>query len=107
MSSNDGAALERDTLHILRLFPGAELENEKLILGKKVDNYCVLTNNGLAPPFRIAVECKDYARTLTREQVAKITADYLPLLSQRAVDQVLLVTRNGIVPNAKEVFDGV
>jgi hypothetical protein len=104
-SRNDGSALESLTLEIMRLFPGASLESQKKLAGKKVDNYCVLST-GFMPPFRIAIECKDWGRPLTRKQVAVIVSEYLSLLDQELIDQFLLVTRHGIVPDARNVFDG-
>ncbi len=38
---------------------------------------------------------------------AEILQDYWPLLDKREVSQVVVVTRNGVVANAREVFDGV
>ena len=55
----------------------------------------------------MAIECKDYARRLTRSYVTEILQDYWPLLDKREVSQVVVVTRNGIVANARDVFDGI
>lgn len=102
---NDGTELEYSTLEIMRLFPGATVEHQKKLAGKKVDNYCVLSS-GFMPPFRIAIECKDWDRPLTRQQTTLIVAEYIPLLDQHLIEQFLLVTRNSIVPDAKSLFDG-
>jgi NACHT domain len=99
-----GTALERDVAAILKLMPRAQVQQQVEITGKKVDIYCVLPH-ALFPSFRIAVECKDWKSPLTREQCSKITSEYHALLDQNQVDQFLLVTRNGIVPNARKLFD--
>ena len=70
-----------------------------------MDAFCVLPSH-LAPAFRIAVEAKDWARPLTREQCSQIIADYHSIVDEGTADQFLLVTRNGIVPNARFLFDG-
>ena len=53
---NDGTSLEGLTVEVLRLFPGASLEHQKKLVGKKIDVYCVMAT-GFMPAFRIALEC--------------------------------------------------
>lgn len=89
----------------MKLFPGVTINSQQSILGKKVDHYCIVSS-GLTPPFRIALECKDWTRPLSREDAASICADYYPLLYHREIDQFLLVTRNGLGSNAQQLFDG-
>ena len=101
--NNDGSELEHNTLELMRLFPGASVEQQKLLVGKKVDIFCILSNNFM-PDFRVAIECKDWKRPLTRESAAAIISEYLPLLDQHSIDQFLLVTKNGLVAHAKELF---
>lgn len=103
--SNDGRLLEQHAAHLLRLYPGSTLSPDTELAGKKID-ILLETTAPLLPKFTVAVECKDWARPLSREQCAAILADYYPLLDQRLVDQILLVTRNGIVSTAKKLFDG-
>ena len=105
VAPNDGVAFEQATLEVLKLFPGMSIRSQVLVSGKKVDHFCVIAS-GLIPSFRIALECKDWDRALTREQAAGICADYYPLLQQREIDQFLLVTRQGLGPNAQQLFDG-
>ncbi len=49
---------------------------------------------------RYAVECKDYARHLTEEEATHIFADYLPLIQNGFIDNLLLVTYSGLSPAA-------
>lgn len=104
ITQSSGLELERNTEALLRLFPGATVQAQVELLGKKVDLLCVLPAH-LVPAVTIAVECKDWATPLTRRQCAEVLADYSPLLS-KSVDQFLLITRNGIVPNGRKLFDG-
>jgi hypothetical protein len=102
---SDGTAFEQQVLDLLKLVPGAAVQTQVELFGKKVDIFCVL-QRALIPRFRIAVECKDWTRPLARTTCAEILSDYYPLLDSRAIDQILIVTRRDIVPNAKKLFDG-
>lgn len=101
---NDGLNLEKKTIEILRIISGAEIEHNKKILEKNVDAYCVIKDR-LRPDFRIAIECKDYNRKLNRKQCSIIIAEYLQLLHANLIDQFLLITSNGIIASAKELFN--
>jgi len=46
------------------------------------------------------VECKHYARPLTQDEVSTILANYRALYDSNHVDDILLVTKNGITPSA-------
>jgi NACHT domain len=102
--SSDGRILEQHTARLLRLYPGATVAQDIELAGKKVD-ILLKTSAPLVPHYTVAVECKDWTRPLTREQCAAVLADYNPLLEQRLVDQFLLVTRHGVVANAKKLFN--
>ena len=104
MTTSDGQEFERQTAAILNLFPGSSIDTQVELVGKKVDNLCTLPGH-LIPRFRIVVECKDWERPLTRKDCAQMIADYSPILDGRLADQFLLVTKSGIVPNAKKLFD--
>jgi hypothetical protein len=97
--------LEQSTLEFMRLFPGAKIERQKHLAGKRVENYCVISNN-FVPDFRIAIECKNFHLPLTRGTTATIVSEYLPLLDQRLIDQFLLITREGLTADAREIFCG-
>ena len=100
----DGEKLERETEQLLRLFPGSHVQRQISLAGKKVD-LLFTTSTQLLPNFKVAVECKDWNKPLTREQCASIIADYATLLQDRLIDQFLLVTRKGVVAGAKPLFD--
>ena len=100
-----GDEFERDVRTLLGLIDNAQVDERVRIAGKEVDLVCTVRS-----PFgttqRTAVECKNYTKRLSREVVSQIMSDYWSLLDQREIDQILLVTRSGIVANARAVFDG-
>lgn len=102
---NPGEALERQVSHAFRVLPGAVVSEHTQIAGKDVDVYCSVADPILGT-IRIAVECKDHARPLTREDVVGVLSDYRPLLEQNKIDRVMLITRHGIVATAKDALDG-
>ncbi len=83
----------------MQFIPNAKVRRQISISGKKVDVYCEI-NSQLQGSTRIAVECKDYSKSLTREVVAGIIADYAPLFFSQEIDKLFLITRRGIVANA-------
>lgn len=101
----DGSTLEVETAALLRLVPGARVSEQVLVKGKKVDLLLDLVGHIVADQ-RIAIECKDWRRPLTRRQAAQIASEYLPMVADHAVDQFWLVTRKGVGPNAQSVFNG-
>lgn len=66
---------------------------------KKVDIVCQVRTFGKVT--ELLVEVKDYARNLSREEVAVIAADYEPLLNKDPTSRLLLVTRGGLSPAAQ------
>jgi hypothetical protein len=100
-----GSQFEKTVEEVFRDMPNATVEPHVLIGGKDVDLY-VVVKTPLSNEMRIACDTKDYARPLTRDQAAAELMSYSPLLQQRLVDQVMLVTRNGVATKAKLVFDG-
>jgi hypothetical protein len=101
---NDGTGFEVAVKSILELRADIEVEDHRRIGGKDVDIVCRL-RSPIGTEHLLVVECKDHQRPLSREQVAKELADYMPLLQNREADQFVLVTRAGIVANAREMFD--
>ena len=95
-----GLEFEERVHSILRLLPAARLNRNVRIAGKDVDILCEI-DRPLGGRDLIAIECKDYSRPLTREEVVGFVSDYLPLLSNDGVTGCYLVTRSGIVANAK------
>ena len=63
--------------------------------------------NALTGVQRVVVECKDYASPLPRAVVAQVLQDYHPVTASAGADTLLLVTRNGIVANARAALDAV
>jgi hypothetical protein len=100
-----GEDFEELTAALYMRFPGARVDREVRVAGKKVDVLVTLSPAGLPKIFRIAIECKDYGRRLTRVQLAGILADYWPLLGGGDVDYVYVVTRHGLGPSAREMID--
>ncbi|NTU50294.1 MAG: NACHT domain-containing protein [Desulfobulbaceae bacterium] len=100
-----GEALERQVSHVLRAFPGAVVLEHAKLAGKDVDVYCTFTDT-IHGTVRIAVECKDHARLLTRETIVRILSDYRPIIEQNKADRIMIVTRHGIVASAKDALDG-
>ena len=106
MTHNTGEQFEREVKATLSLMDSIEVLDHVRVGGKDVDFLCIF-KSPLGSTQRVAIECKDYASRLTRSDVAEILQDYWPLLDKREVSQVVVVTRNGVVANAREVFDGV
>ena len=103
-TTEKGTQFEKEVLDVLRLLPYSSLQEHVSIGGKDIDAICEITDVLGSTSF-IGFEAKDYERPLTREYVATILAEYQPLLSQRLIDKFILITRNGIVANAKKCFD--
>ncbi|HJR07738.1 MAG TPA: NACHT domain-containing protein [Pyrinomonadaceae bacterium] len=99
-----GNAFEQQVIDVLRLLPNAVVQEHVSIGGKNIDAVCDITDS-IGANSTVAFECKDYERPLTREYVASVLADYQPLLNQSLIDRFCLVTRNGVVANAKKCFD--
>jgi hypothetical protein len=75
---------------------------ERRIGGKKLDVY--FEQRTLTETRRIAVECKDYGRPLTAEQIRKeIYLDYHVLLEARKIDGVLIVSPLALNADAQEL----
>lgn len=100
-----GDTFEEDVAALFEYMPGATVTKHAKIAGKDVDLY-VEIEMAIGGPQKIAVDAKNYSKPLTREEASKEYSDYYPLIASKLVDQFLLVTRKGIVANAKEIFDG-
>jgi hypothetical protein len=86
---NDGKAFENEVRYLLRLQGWGALQ-ERLVGHKKVDAYGEKVGD-FRKTTRIAVECKDYNRAMTQEQLTEIYANYLPLLQGGLIDQIVVV----------------
>ncbi|MFK0122425.1 NACHT domain-containing protein [Streptomyces nigra] len=105
MAFKPGEEFERDVRSILALRGDIQITEHKRIGGKDVDIVCE-ARSPIGSVQTIVFECKDYQRALSRERVANEMSGYWPLLQNGDVDQIVLVTRKGIVANARPIFDG-
>lgn|GEM_PF-3832508 len=97
MAARDGKEFEDEVAKLLSL-ANFEVRRESIIGHKKVDLY--ILEKRLGTVRRIAVECKNYDRPMTQDEVSKIYANYIPLQKSNAVDELLLVTSTGLTPSA-------
>ncbi len=103
-SKEIGDAFEKVVADTFLFMPNARVQRHVRIDGKDVD-IVVDAPQAIGRPKIIAVEVKNYNRPMTRDAVSAELVSYHMLLQNRSVSQVLLVTRVGIVPGAKELFD--
>ena len=82
---------------------GYEVKRERVLGHKKVDLY--IEEKRLGSRCRIAVECKCYNRVLTKRELTTIRVDYNPLYESNHIDEILVVTLNGLAPSAETVID--
>ena len=75
-----------------------DVDVEVLVGSKKVD--VLYSFRRLGKTTKIAIECKDYDRPLTRDEVSRIYHDLSGLYDARHVDEIHIVTRLGISPAA-------
>lgn len=94
---NDGHEFE-DTVARWLSVDGWRVEREQLIGHKKVD--LLLRGERWGSDWNVAVECKDYERPIDRQTVVQIWSDYEPLVTTGIVNEVLLVSSNGLAPSA-------
>jgi hypothetical protein len=88
---------ERNVGELLEL-AGLDVHSEQTLGYKKVDLFAV--EHRLGTTRRIAVECKCYKRVLSQKELSEIYANYLPLYQSSHIDEVLIVTKNGLAPSA-------
>ncbi|WP_248914718.1 NACHT domain-containing protein [Pseudomonas moorei] len=95
-----GDALRDYVARLLTAAQHANVEVEKRIGSKKVDIYFEELYWGRT--VRIAVECKNYGKPLTKEYVKRdIVVDYQQLLSKGLVDKVYIVAPHEISPDTR------
>ena len=92
--------LEKEARELLRLSGTAT--GEIRLAHKKID--LMLDGHRYGRRWRTAVECKAYARAMHMSEVAKVIAEYRPLIDGRQVEEVLLVTRSGLSPDAEALM---
>src|ERR1700733_10642478 len=92
------AQFQTDVYDLLRL-QGWEVQPEIQLGHKKVDG--IGTKRGDFNELRtIAIECKDYGEPLALKLVTEVFADYFPLVDNKEIDQLLIITRRGLHPGA-------
>ena len=94
---------ERRVKTILQL-SGYNVTSETLIGTKKVDLY--FEYRLLGKRRRVAVECKRLDSLLGHYGLSVIFADYGVLFDQSLIDELLIVTLNGLAPSASAMIDG-
>ncbi|MFM0514932.1 NACHT domain-containing protein [Paraburkholderia sp. RL17-373-BIF-A] len=73
---------------------------------KKVD--IVFSRHDFGRRTTFGVECKDYARPLTKEQIkTEIYSDYDPLVSSRELDRVIIATSKDVGADARGYVENV
>ncbi|MFC5606084.1 NACHT domain-containing protein [Variovorax soli] len=101
MSTTEVGNVFRDQICTLLRTKYPDAEVERRIDGTKVDIHFTA-----AAPFgatkRYAVECKDYARTLTKDDLGKIRMFYAPMQQNGSVDEVLIISRKPLNDAAGE-----
>lgn len=101
--TNDGKDFEQRIEFLFELRPDCRVRRDQRFAGKAVD-LLVEQDNPLLGVQRVAVECKDHSRPLSRRTVAEILTDYAPVLEGPEIDALLLVTRHGVVANADDAL---
>lgn len=99
ITMNTGKHLENQAKYLFSSV-GYSVTEEILVSSKKAD-FCLIEIR-FGKKFITAVECKDYERTLTQKELAGIYAEYLPAIESKQIDQVLIITRNGISPGGEK-----
>jgi hypothetical protein len=89
---------ENEVSHLFKLL-GWNVEEEHLVGSKKVD--LLITKQVIANrSYTMAVECKSYQKKLSKKEVEGIYASYAPLLHRNEIDELFIVTINGVSPAA-------
>lgn len=97
------AEFERRVKTMLQL-SGYSVTSETLIGTKRVDLY--FEYRLLGKRRRVAVECKRLNALLDHGRLAVILADYSVLFESYLIDELLIVTLNGLTPSAYAMIDG-
>lgn len=95
----DFANFEQDVEDLLKML-GWNVSTEQILSHKKVD-LLAIKQNDFGDTHRVAIECKFYKEKMSQEQVTRVYANYLPIVQERKVDSILLVTENGLHPSAE------
>jgi len=97
---SSGSAFEARVASLLRSSPGyRNVREQQHIRGKNVD---IIFQKQWNPhrEITIAVECKNWKSGLDRTSVQEVYLDYKPLLDERDVDEVWIVTPTPVGPGS-------
>ena len=84
---------------------GYAVQFGRLISGKKVDVFAEKTVSDFTRE-RIAIECKDYTRTIPTSEIKEIIGTVPALVGSGEVDIVLIVSsRDNVTPNARRLIE--
>jgi len=97
-SPNPGDRLRDEAANLLAPRYG-QLVREARVAGKKADLYFEHEDHGKT--VRFYLEAKDYERNLSRDEVIRIWADYSGIIETNRPATLLLVTRQGLSPDAQ------
>jgi hypothetical protein len=106
-TTQQGDLFRDSVLQLISLCPGvSNVQREFRVGSQDVDIYYEeQTSFGI---LRIACECKDYQRPLTRDQIAsKIFPRYQPLMEQRLVDVVRVIAPRDIGVDAQQYLKDI
>ncbi|MCP1999006.1 NACHT domain-containing protein [Nitrobacter winogradskyi] len=103
MSNNPVAIGDQLRDHVINLLEarGVRVEREIRIGIKRVDVLATLEDD--LEPRRIAIECKNFDRNLSQQEVAVVYTEYESLLNTGSVDGIWLIARKGFSPDAKHL----
>jgi len=102
---SSGSAFAARVASLLRSSPGyRNVREQQHIRGKNVD---IIFQKQWNPhrEITIAVECKNWKSGLDRTSVQEVYLDYKPLLDERDVDEVWIVTPTPVGPTVQEYVD--
>lgn len=95
---NPGDRLRDEAANLLAPRYG-QLVREARVAGKKADLYFEHEDHGKT--VRFYLEAKDYERNVSRDEVTRIWADYSGIIENNRPATLLLVTRQGLSPDAQ------
>ena len=105
ISSLDVSNAFRDAVANLLRASNRDVRVEVLVGSKKVD--VLYIERRLGGTLRVAIECKNYGRPVTRNQIVNIHADLMSLYDDRLIDEIHIVTPQIPSPAAQKYVEEV
>ncbi len=102
-TSSIGNELRDDVFALLSAAMKDSVTKEKNVSGKNSDVYYVERGPLPTQKTRIAVECKNYSKSLTRSDFSDVYETYNPVRVN--FDHLVIVTRNGLAPGVQQTVD--